>query len=60
MSISNASKNVLNPELDRLRAEKQRLSNLIDDAQLKIDELKAQKVSVQSRIDAIKADIDAL
>lgn len=59
MSISNASKEILNPELTRLRSEKQRIQGLIDIAQKNIDELKSKKLSAQQSIDSIKADIDA-
>jgi prefoldin subunit 5 len=60
MSITSASKKVLNPELDRLRAEKQRISGLIDVLNTQKDSLLAQKNEVQSAIDSIKADIEAV
>ena len=60
MSISAASKKVLNPELDRLRAEKQRLIGLLDVLDVQKNDLIAQKDVVVAAIQNIKADIDAV
>ena len=60
MSISAASKKVLNPELDRLRAEKQRLQGLLDALDIQKQGLIAQKDIVVAAIQNIKADIDAV
>jgi hypothetical protein len=59
MSISAASKKVLNPELDRLRTEKQRLEGLLDVLATQKADLLAQKDVVVAAIQNIKADIDA-
>ena len=60
MSISAASKKVLNPELDRLRAEKQRLQGLLDALDVQKNDLIVQKDVVVAAIQNIKADIDAV
>ena len=60
MSISAASKKVLNPELDRLRTEKQRLQGLLDALDIQKQGLIAQKDIVVAAIQNIKADIDAV
>ena len=60
MSISSASKKVLNPELDRLRTEKQRLQGLLDALDIQKQGLIAQKDIVVAAIQNIKADIDAV
>ncbi len=59
MGISTASKKILNPELDRLRAEKQRLQGLLDTLEIQKQGLIAQKDVVVSAIQSIKADVDA-
>lgn len=60
MSISVQSRKVLNPELDRLRAEKQRIQGLLDALDVQKSLLLAEKDAVSSAIQNIKADIDAL
>jgi prefoldin subunit 5 len=60
MAISNSSKAILNVELARLRGEKQRVQKLIDDLRTQGDSLKAEIMKINSAIDKIKGDIDAL
>ena len=57
--ITAQSKKILNPELDRLRAEKQKIEGQIDILNTQKAGLVAQKDIVVAAIQNIKADIDA-
>jgi len=56
------SMNILNDTIDKLKAENQELSNLIenDDSKHTIDELKATNIGLNKEIDALKAKVNEL
>ena len=60
MAISNSSRAVLNVELARLRAEKQKIQKYIDGLKVQADDSKKQIDIINNALDKIKADIDAV